>query len=141
MRLNRRLVIASLVFATLVASSIALAAVMRPEAGGTGAFPIAIVAPDGSTLFEGVVTVENATALSVLQAAARAGGFALELEDFGGMGTYVRAIGPHRAEGASGWVYEIRGPDDTWTSGDRSAAFKPISQGGEVRWSWTESGA
>lgn len=104
--------------------------------GDSAAFAVEIVGPDG-VLFEGTVQVENATALSALQAAAARAGLELTLEEYPGMGTYVRAIGPHRAAGPTGWVYEVR-EESGWVSGDRSAAHRPLRAGEALRWSWTE---
>lgn len=106
--------------------------------GGEGAHRVLVEGPHGP-LFEGHVRVDAATALSVLEAAAREAGLALEVEEYPGMGAYVRAVGPHRAQGPTGWVYEVRAPGaEGWTSGDRSAALYGLAPGDEVRWRWTE---
>lgn len=107
------------------------------KAGESGAFSVTIVGPGNATLFEGVVRVENATALSALQAAAREGGLDVATQNYPGMGVYVRAIGGHAAQGPNGWIYEIsRG--GAWVSGDRSAADYPLQAGDALRWRWTE---
>lgn len=109
--------------------------ISQQRAGEAGAYEVEAIGPEGRLFLE-LVEVEDATALSVLQAAAGARGLALELEEYPGMGTYVRAVGPHRAEGASGWVYEVVREGAT-TNGDRSASFFALQKGDAVRWSWT----
>lgn len=132
-----RLVVAALLLVTSVAAAGAAYVTMRSaDEGASGTYGIDIVGPHGS-LFSGELQVENATALSVLLAAAERGGFEVELEEFPGMGAYVRAIGGHRAEGASGWVYEVW-RDGAWASGDRSAAWHPLREGDALRWKWTD---
>lgn len=105
--------------------------------GDTAAYRVVVVGPEGE-LLNATAQVENATALSALQVAAGDAGLALVLEEYPGMGTYVRAIGGHRATGASGWVYHVLG-DATWVAGDRSAASYPLQAGETVRWSWTQA--
>lgn len=131
-----RLVVALALLASLGAAAAALVAYGQGGAGATGTYPVEIVGPDG-VLYAGEVQVAEATALRVLQAAADEAGLTLTLDEYPGMGTYVRGIGPHQASGASGWVYEVR-RDGAWTPGDRSAALRPLAAGDAVRWSWTE---
>lgn len=104
--------------------------------GATGGFRVLVEGPDGLAVDQ-VVRVEDATALSVLEAAAAETGLALEIERYPGMGAYVRAIGPWRAEGAAGWIYEV-GRDGAWTAGSQSAAYTALQAGDEVRWRWTD---
>lgn len=103
--------------------------------GEDGRYEVEALGPDGRLFLE-TVALEDATALSALQAAAAAQGIALALEEYPGMGTYVRGIGGHRAEGASGWIYEVQ-RDGSWIGGDRSAAFFGLQKGDALRWSWT----
>lgn len=108
----------------------------RAGPGATGAFDVEVVGPDGPVL-SATVEVEDATALSALQAAAARAGVDVRTERYPGMGVYVRAIGPHAASGPSGWIYEVR-RDGAWTGGDRSAASFPLQPGDALRWRWTE---
>lgn len=103
--------------------------------GETDAYRVEVNGPDGALLNE-TVDVETATVLSALQAAAAKAGIDLELVDYAGMGTYVRAIDGIRAEGATGWIYEVE-RDGAWQSGDRSAEFFSLQKGDAVRWTWT----
>lgn len=131
MRLNLVLLVAALA----LAGGVAAWGYAQPRAGESATYDVSALGPSGP-LLEERVDVADATALSALQAAATRAGFALDLEEYPGMGTYVRAVGGHRASGASGWVYEVlRG--GTWTSGDRSAAVYPLQKGDALRWSWT----
>lgn len=138
MQLNRRLVLSLGLLAMLLLVSAALATWWGPAAGPGGAYDVTIEGPDG-ILFAGTVAVDEATALSVLEAAAGEAGLALETETYPGMGTYVRAVGEHRAHGPDGWVYEVR-RDGAWTLGDRSAARYALEEGDAVRWRWTSDG-
>lgn len=108
-----------------------------PDAGESGAYAIKIEGPDGGVIFDGVAHAENATVLTLLEAAAELGSFALVIDAYPGMGAYVRSIDGHEAHGASGWVYEIQ-RDGAWQNGDRSAAHQPLREGDAVRWRWTE---
>lgn len=103
--------------------------------GDSGTYAVEAIGPDGPLFLE-TVALDDATALRALEVAAERRGFALTLEEYPGMGTYVRAIGPHVAAGASGWVYEVeRG--GSWISGDRSAEIFALQKGDALRWSWT----
>lgn len=134
---SRRLLLSAFLLAALLAGAGALAWWSQASGpGDTDRYAVEIVGPGGA-LFEGTVSVENATALSALQAAAREAGLEVDLEEYPGMGTYVRAVGPHRAGGPSGWVYQVR-VEGEWVSGDRSAADRPLRSGEALRWSWTE---
>lgn len=120
--------------ATLGAAA-ALAAWGAPGVGATGSFDLEVLGPQGALLSERVEAAD-ATALSLLQVACAARGIEIELERYPGMGAYVRAIGGHRAEGASGWVYEVQ-RGGVWVNGDRSAEDFPLQKGDALRWSWT----
>lgn len=129
-----RLVASLVVLLVALGGAAALAAWAIPEAGAAGAYPVEVVGP-GGRLFQENVTVEGATVLLALEAACAKRGVNVEMERFPGMGTYVRAIDGHRADGATGWVYEVlRG--GAWTNGDRSAEFFALQRGDAVRWSW-----
>lgn len=132
---SARLLLSAALLVALVGAAGALAWWSGAGEGESGSYPVSIIGPEG-TLFEGIVRVENATALSALQAAAASAGLGIEMETYPGMGVYVRAIGGIRAEGPSGWVYEVR-EGDAWVSGDRSAAHRPLREGEALRWSWT----
>lgn len=134
-----KLAVATSLLALLVGGAGAYALLADRAPGAAGAYLVSVEGPRGVLLFEGSVDVEGATALSVLQAAAQEAGLALELEEYPGMGTYVRAIGPYRATGGSGWVYEVRAQGaDAWASGDRSAELYDLRPGDALRWRWTE---
>lgn len=120
--------------ALAAAGALAASALWRSD-GADGLFGVEVVGPDGRLLDE-TVRVEDATALRALAAAAQERGVALALEEHPGMGTYVRAIGPYEAKGASGWIYEV-GRGGEWIFGDRSAAFFALDEGDRVRWSWS----
>lgn len=120
----------------LVGGGIALGAWQRGDGGADGAFPVQVLGPDGA-LFDGEVRLANATALSALEAAAREAGLEVRVQRYPGMGSYVRAVGPYKAEGAAGWVYEVR-EGETWRGGDRSAEFYPLPAGAAVRWRWVD---
>lgn len=139
MALNRRLLLSGALLLALLGGAAALAAWQHQPPGGAGEHAVEIIGPEGP-LFSGVVEVEQATALSALVAAADAAGLALTLEEYPGMGTYVRAVGPYRAEGSSGWIYEVRPEGGEWILGDRSAALYPLQPGDAVRWRWTSDG-
>ncbi|MFA5861924.1 MAG: DUF4430 domain-containing protein [Candidatus Thermoplasmatota archaeon] len=132
--------LAILLLVSLAAGGVALAAWSHAGPLSTaGTFAVEIVGPSGQ-LYQGNVTVADATALSALRAACKHAGLALETEEYPGMGAYVRAIGGHRASGASGWVYEVH-RNGTWLSADRSAGSYPLHAGDALRWSWTEGGS
>ncbi|GEM_PF-3717578 len=128
-----RLAFAVALLALLLGGAGALAwwsAVSAPA--GAAQVHVEIVGPQGA-LFNGTVRVANATALSALQEAARAGNLTVEVVEYPGMGAYVSRIGPYSAHGGAGWVYEVDG-----VSGDRSAARLPLHDGDSLRWSWTD---
>lgn len=128
-----RLLLAASLLALLLGAAGALAwwsATETPPAGAQ--VRVSIVGPDGP-LFNGTIRVANATALSALQAAAREANLTLGVQEYPGMGTYVSAIGPYAAHGASGWIYEVDG-----APGDRSASRAPVHDGDVVAWRWTD---
>lgn len=121
------------------AGAVAVAAWHGPgPAPQTGSFDVGITGPANASLFRGVVQVENATALSALRVACEKAGLALEVESYPGMGEYVRAIGGHRASGASGWIYEVSRGGAT-VSGDRSAAAFALHKGDALQWRWVDA--
>lgn len=127
----RALVAAALLVASLGAVAGLVWWSASTGAGDDGAHPVLVVGP-GATLFDAVVTVEGATALSLLQAT----GLDVELETYPGMGAFVRSIEGHRAEGGSGWIYEVdRG--EGWTAGDRSPADLALGPGDRLAWRWS----
>lgn len=131
LRLNVLLLAAAL----LLVGGVAAYGVLQPRLGETAEYDVVAVGPEG-ILFEERVHAPEATALSALQVAATAQGLALTLEEYPGMGTYVRAIGEHRATGANGWIYEVL-REGEWTSGDRSAERFALEKDDALRWSWT----
>ncbi len=107
----------------------------RMEEGAPGVHEVIVEGPDG-LLHAGPVHVADPTALGALLAAAEAAGLEVDREDYAGMGTYVRAVGGHRAHGATGWIYDVR-RDGEWIHGDRSAELFALREGDAVRWRWT----
>jgi hypothetical protein len=131
-----RLVGVLAILLALAGGGLALAAWNRDApSSGVASYPVEVVGPEG-VLFQGTVRVENATALSALEAAAAHAGLGLKVQRYPGMGSYVRAIGPYEAAGASGWTYEVK-RGDAWTTGDRSAEYFPLAPGDALRWRWT----
>jgi predicted ribosomally synthesized peptide with SipW-like signal peptide len=134
---SSRLVFAAALLALLLGATGAVAWWSAQErSGASGSVHVEILGPQGA-LWNGAVRVENATALSVLDAAARAANLTVAREDYPGMGTYVRAIGPYAGHGASGWIYEIS-EGASWRSGDRAASAYPLAPGESVRWRWVD---
>lgn len=117
----------------VVAGAGALAAWSATGTGDSGAFRVTVVGPEGA-LFDDVVWVEEATAFTALAAT----GLPLETYEYPGMGTYVVAIGDHRAAGASGWLFKVQSSgEDAWVLGDRSSAHVPLGAGDALRWEWS----
>lgn len=133
MRLNLVLLVGAL----LLTGGVAAWGLQQQRVGDTAEYDVSAHGPDNEVLFDERVHVPGATALSALQVAASRHGLVLALEEYPGIGTYVRAIGDHRAGGASGWVYEVL-REDTWISGDRSADRYALQKDDAVRWSWTD---
>lgn len=121
--------------ALLGTGAVAAWGLSQQRAGDAGAFAVEVVGPDGPLFIE-TVELEDATALTALQAAVAARGLTLSIEEYPGMGAYVRAVGPYRASGTSGWIYEVHRGDE-WISGDRSAEVFALQKGDALRWSWT----
>jgi hypothetical protein len=128
-----RLAVALLLLAALTGGAAAVVAWTQAGPGATGAFAVQVVGPGDASLFDGAVSVAEATALSAL----RATGLPLETREYPGMGTYVVAVSGIRASGASGWVYEVE-RDGATVSGDRTAAAFPLHKGDALRWHWTD---
>jgi len=130
----RALSLVLLVLALGAAGALAAYGAQRQE-GADASFHVLALGPEGPLLDE-AVEVEDATVLRALEAAAARAGLALRLEEYPGMGTYVRSIGQWTAQGATGWVYEVE-RDGAWRSGDRSAEFYALEKGDAMRWTWT----
>lgn len=130
-----RVAFSIIILACVVGGAGALAAWgMQRVPGETDAYRVEAIGPSNILINE-TVHVEAATVLTSLQAAAAQSGLELDLVEYAGMGTYVRAIGGIRAEGATGWIYEVQ-REGAWENGDRSAAFYALQKGDAVRWSW-----
>lgn len=102
-----------------------------------------VIGPDGAPLWpeaSHVLEAGNATALEPLLAGAADAGMVVETESYPGMGTYVRAIGEHRARGASGWLYEVE-RDGQVLRGDRAADAFGLAAGDTLVWRWSADGA
>lgn len=106
------------------------------EAGASDTFSVTAVGPGGEVVLERAVPVEQATVLRALQMAADDASVELELIDYPGMGTYVRSIAGLRAQGATGWIYEVHRAG-AWINGDRSAEHFALQKGDATRWTWT----
>lgn len=130
-----RLALSILALVGAVGGAAALAVWALPATGATDAYPVLVLGPEGP-LLDVTVTVESATVLLALEQACAERAIDLEVERFPGMGTYVRAIAGHRADGADGWIYEVL-RDGAWINGDRSAEYFALEGGDAVRWSWT----
>jgi len=130
--------------AALAAVAVGLAA-WTPGDKETGAAHVAVevTGPDG-VLFQGTVEAGSPTALGALRAAAEAAGLAVETRAYSGLGSgcrgvYVEQVGPYRAEGSAGWVYEVRDAgQDAWRRPMHSAACEGLDHGNAVRWLWTD---
>lgn len=131
-----RLVLAVVLLVASAAAAGAAYVALRESPGGAGEHGVRVIGPQG-LVFEGEVRVDEATALSVLLAAGRMGGFKVEVAEYPGMGAYVWSIAGHEARGASGWVYEVV-RDGATRNGDRSAALQPLQPGDAVTWRWTD---
>lgn len=125
-----RLLLALAALLLLVGAGAAAYVAFREPSGGPGTRALLVEGPSG-VLFDGPVHAETGTAFGVL----RASGLAIETAEYP-MGTYVVAIGGHRASGPAGWVYEVL-RDGAWLAGDRSAADFAVHPGETVRWRWT----
>lgn len=132
-----RTLTAVVLVALMLAGGVAAWEWTRPKAGDSGAFHVEVTGPD-SSLFNGSLDVENATALALLQAAGAKAHFEVLTREYPGMGTYVYSIGGFTARDASGWVYEVR-KNGKWIAGDRSAAYYPVHEGEDLRWRWVDS--
>lgn len=119
----------------LVAGAVALAALRAPEEAGAARVRVLVEGPS-SVIWNGTLDAENGTALSVLLAAADAGGFAVEKRTYP-YGSYVVAIDGHRARGTAGWVYAVE-RDGERREGDRAADRTSVQDGDLVAWWWTE---
>lgn len=136
MRATPLLSVVALVVALGAAGALATWGMQR-ETGDADRYPVQVVGPSGIVVLDTTVHVEAATVLLVLRSAAEAEGVPLELVEYPGMGTYVRAIGGHRAAAATGWIYEVQ-RDGAWISGDQSAAYFALHNGDATRWTWTD---
>ena len=126
-----------LLLLTLVSAGALAAWGMQRVPGETALYRVEAIGPEGRVLDESV-QVESGTVLTALEAAAARAGMELTLVEYPGMGAYVRAIGPHQAAGANGWIYEVH-RDGAWQNGDRSAEFYALQKGDSVRWTWTDA--
>ncbi|MCA1818876.1 MAG: hypothetical protein ABR562_07775 [Thermoplasmatota archaeon] len=120
----------------------------EPPATTTGDFGVTVRDADGHAIFNGTVHATNATALSVLQEAARRAGFEVQVRSFGAYGgracdgQYVESVAGRGAEGASGWVVRVwRKAAGEWSSPVQSAACEALADGDAVEWRWTAAAA
>jgi hypothetical protein len=111
-----------------------------PAPGATGTFHVEVVGPGGWS-FNATVEDANATALSVLQRAAQAAGFALEVRGAGCPGAYVASVAGHGESGGGGWVYRVAPAGGEWgLPPSVSAACCPLRPGDRVQWLWSTEG-
>jgi len=106
--------------------------------------PVHVVGQGGREVFNGTVVTANATALSALQAAGRAGHFAVVLRDYAGYGScgaYVASVAGQGEQGTGGWVYRVWSPAEGWSMPPRSAACTPLGQGERLEWAWSDAPA
>ena len=110
-------------------------------AGPAGSYALLLQGPGGEILFDGSVEVQEATALSVLRAAAGQADLDLEVEGEGGPcgWVYVVAVAGHREAGSAGWEYWVRPAGGAWDLPDHSAACHALRPGDSVLWRWTPS--
>lgn len=127
---------------TLAAVAILLVATPPPPApGSTGTFHVEVVGPGDGWRFNATVEDTNATALSVLQRAAEARGFAVEVRGSGCPGAYVAAVAGHGESGGGGWVYRVAHAGEGWGRPPSvSAACCPLRPGDRVQWMWSTEG-
>jgi len=105
-----------------------------PPAAAASTHDVEVLGQGGRVVFRG--PVEAANALEALEAAARAGGFAVEKTSYP-QGTYVVAVDGERAEGSRGWVYEIR-RGEALLFGDVAADSAALEAGDAVVWRWSD---
>jgi hypothetical protein len=135
---SRRLLVALLLVALLAGGVFLLVPPSSP--GQAGSYPVTILAPDGGTYWDGVVTQPGTpTVLTALQEASRLGGFALDVEPTS-LGAYVRGIGPYEETATAGWCFFVdagHGYAFVASAADQTA----LHPGDKVRWSWNGNGS
>lgn len=109
-----------------------------PRQGAHGEFQVTIVGPEGE-LFNGTVLDHNATAYSVLVAAAKLGILALDVEEnpaYRPCGVYVRGIGGYKEGGTSGggWEYWVFRNGAWLPRADVGACAFGLVEGDAVEW-------
>lgn len=113
-----------------------------PGPSPMASYPVQVIAPEGALLYNGTVDAANATALSVLELAARNGGFALEVQGSGCPGAYVKSVADHGPAGAGGWTFRIARAGQDWgLPPSESAACCPLRPGDRLEWRWSTEGA
>ncbi len=125
----------------LVIGAAGITAWAWPDAIETSAATVhvTIVADRNVTLFNGSVQVDNATALSALQAAALQAELELDVvayPGFGRCGDYVAELaGLREHRDGTGWQYHVL-VESQWEWGAQGAACRPLADGDALRWSW-----
>lgn len=103
----------------------------------------AFVNQSGGTFFNATLHLDNATALTALDEAARKGNFSYHVTYYPGFGSraagaFVDMVADEWAEPGQpdGWIYRIH-RDGTWHVPDRSAAIYPLEDGDTLVWAWS----
>ncbi len=133
-----RLAAALTLIALLTIGTVLLLQTAPEQTGASGTFTVSILAPD-STLYNGTITAQNATAYSVLVAATTEAGLRLDVHEnpaYQPCGIYVRAIGGF-AEGdqnGGGWEYWIYRNGAWLPRAAVGACAFPLQDGDHVQW-------
>ncbi|MFO1535010.1 MAG: hypothetical protein ABR586_05050 [Thermoplasmatota archaeon] len=110
--------------------------VPAPADGGPHA--VQIVGPGGVRFWNGTVTLPgNATALTALEAAARAGDFTITVEHT--FAAIVTRIGPYAQDATGGWNFCV-GDGSTWIWVPSAADARRLGRDDAVRWVCVKDG-
>lgn len=113
-----------------------LVLLLQSADGESGTFPVQIVGPD-QVIFDGNVSATDASALDVLLAAGRAGGFEVDVTGTGSQ-AFVRAIDAIKNDGRGGWCYSVW--VDEWVYPVMSAGAFGLENGQPSRWVYRVDG-
>lgn len=108
--------------------------------GATGTYAVRITGP-GEELWNGTVTVADASAHDALLAAAESAGLevhVVEYPAYAPCSLYVDRIGAHAAGDDGGWVYEVRRGGE-WQRPMVGACGFPLEAGDEVWWRYVRA--
>ena len=131
---RRRFALGLAAAAAVAALALALLdpAARPPAESGAAEVGVRVVGPDGGSLYDGTVNLENATAHSALVEAGERGGFEVRTKEYP-FGLYVEAVAGVEAEGNAGWLYSVE-RDGARIEGDRPADRFPLEPGDRVTW-------